>query len=212
MNSQIRNKFIISSVIATLVFGITGSALVSGSQTESQKKPATRKMANKNKKKQVMKKSPAVAAQQPKPAPVPVPAPKVAARSKGIPKTLRRIAKRPTVNRTRGVFSSRGTGRRPVPAPVIKTAAKPSSVSASFSGKASWYSFSRNHGMFAAMRGYRGKKVRVTGPRGTIIVTINDYGPQKYTGKIIDLSAEAFKACIGPLSKGVGNVKIEVLN
>lgn len=85
-------------------------------------------------------------------------------------------------------------------------------VASGMSGKASWYSFSRNHGMFAAMRGYRGRSVRVSGPRGSVIVKINDYGPAKWTGRIIDLSAESFKATVGPLSRGVGWVKIEILN
>lgn len=195
-----------------LVFGLTGSALVRGDQKELQKeKPVIRKLANKHKNKtQAAKKTKAV--QLPKTASKP----KVAVKPASRPKTLRKIFRKMAANPTRRVYSSRGSVRRtapaPVPKPVVNAASKASTVSAVFSGKASWYSFSRNHGMFAAMRGYRGKKVRVTGPKGTIIVTINDYGPQKYTGKIIDLSAEAFKAAIGPLSKGVGSVKIEILN
>lgn len=212
MNTETRNKLIISSTIAMLVFGLTSSALVRGDQKKLQEeKPVIRKLASKNKNKtQAAKKAKAV--QLPESAAKL----KVAVKPASTPKTLRRISRKLAANPTRPVYSSRGSVRRtapaPVPKPVVNAAAKASTVSAVFSGKASWYSFSRNHGMFAAMRGYRGKRVRVTGPKGTIIVTINDYGPQKYTGKIIDLSAEAFKAAIGPLSKGVGSVKIEILN
>lgn len=199
MDYEARNKLIIGAMFAGLVFNFAATAAaINDDRGPVKEKPIVRKPASKHKTKPIQK----IKVVQP-----PKPATKTKAANKTIskPKALRRIAQAPA-NATRRVFSSRGSVRRVAPA------AKPSTVSVAFSGKASWYSFRRNHGMYAAMRGYRGKRVRVTGPKGTIIVVINDYGPQKYTGKVIDLSAEAFKACIGPLSKGVGYVKLEILN
>lgn len=201
MNYEIRNILAVVSVIAGLIFSFTGSTLIFGDNKDMPKEaPAARKLINKHKSK-LKTAQKAKAAQSTKPVPQAKNTRSPASKSK----TLRRIAKKSTASTLRSNYSSRGVVRR------TASVAKASTVAATFSGKASWYSFSRNHGMFAALRGYRGKSVRVTGPKGTIIVNINDYGPQKWTGKVIDLSAEAFKAAIGPLSKGVGYVNIEIL-
>ena len=45
----------------------------------------------------------------------------------------------------------------------------------------------------------------------SVIVTINDYGPELWTGRIIDLDKVAFEA-IGNLKGGVMPVRIEVVN
>ena len=51
-------------------------------------------------------------------------------------------------------------------------------------------------------------KVTNTDNGKSVIVRVNDRGPNKRLGRIIDLSREAFKK-IAPLSKGVVYVKIE---
>lgn len=80
-------------------------------------------------------------------------------------------------------------------------------------GEASWYGGGiREYKMCAAMRGFRGKKVRVTNLNNgrKVTVIINDYGPATWTGRKIDLSKAAF-ARIGALSAGVmRRVKVEV--
>ncbi|MFA6304751.1 MAG: RlpA-like double-psi beta-barrel domain-containing protein [Patescibacteria group bacterium] len=83
-------------------------------------------------------------------------------------------------------------------------------------GQASWYSWKK--GLFAASRDFpKGTKLKVTNQangkyRGkSVVVEVNDYGPQIQTNRIIDLDKVAFKE-IGLLSSGVMPVKIEVLH
>ena len=57
----------------------------------------------------------------------------------------------------------------------------------------------------------RGTKLRVYhGPR-SVVVVVNDYGPERWTGVDIDLSRGAFMV-LAPLQKGRINVRIEVLH
>ena len=81
-------------------------------------------------------------------------------------------------------------------------------------GEASWYAW--QDGLFAASRDFpQGTRLRVTNQsagenRGkAVIVTVNDYGPQLWTGRIIDLDKEAYES-IGNLKGGVMPVKLEV--
>lgn len=85
-----------------------------------------------------------------------------------------------------------------------------------FVGEASWYAW--KGGNFAASRDYpKGTRLKVTnitlGSKNfnkSIIVTINDYGPEEWTGRIIDLDKVAFRQ-IGYLGGGVMPVRIEVI-
>lgn len=85
-------------------------------------------------------------------------------------------------------------------------------------GLASWYGaelhgnktasgerFNKN-ALTAAHRSIRlGTKVKVTANGKSVVVRINDRGPHKKTGKIIDLS-ERVAIVLGIKSKGVGRV------
>jgi len=84
-------------------------------------------------------------------------------------------------------------------------------------GEASWYAWQSHEGFYAASRDYpKGTKLKVTNQsagssRGkSIIVEIDDYGPELWTGRIIDLRKEAFDA-LASLSQGVISVKIELV-
>lgn len=72
-------------------------------------------------------------------------------------------------------------------------------------GVASWYSSWCN---CTAMRQWRGRRVRVSGPAGSMVVKINDYGPAKWTHRIIDLNPTTFQAVCGPLTKGTCTVRV----
>ncbi len=77
-------------------------------------------------------------------------------------------------------------------------------------GLSSWYGVP---GMVAAHRTFpRGTKLRVTNQANgkSVTVTVAGYGPQPYTGRILDLSKDAF-AQIAPLGQGVISVKVEEL-
>jgi len=83
-------------------------------------------------------------------------------------------------------------------------------------GEASWYSW--KGGLYAASRDFpKGTKLKVTNQsagsnRGkSVIVEVNDYGPELWTGRIIDLDKVAFNA-ISNLRAGVTSVKIEVID
>jgi len=83
-------------------------------------------------------------------------------------------------------------------------------------GEASWYAY--KNGDFAASRDFpKGTQVKVTNQAvganqgKSVIVTINDYGPELKTNRIIDLDKIAFKK-ISNLSDGIMPVKIEVIN
>lgn len=83
-------------------------------------------------------------------------------------------------------------------------------------GKASWYNqalfkyFKYKNGDFAASRQYpKGTKLRVKNLENDkiVIVTVNDYGPDKWTGRIIDLDVSAFKKLAW---KGLGTIDVSV--
>lgn len=76
-------------------------------------------------------------------------------------------------------------------------------------GIASWYAYTGT--MACASRMFpRGTWLRVTNRENgkQVFVQVNDYGPQRGTGKMIDLDSVAFKK-IAPLGKGVIEVKAE---
>lgn len=91
-------------------------------------------------------------------------------------------------------------------------------------GKASYYDYSlkdapdysKTH-LTAAVRDWpRGTELRVCvvdDPGRCVIVRVNDYGPQKalHPDRIIDLSSAAFLK-LAPLSKGVIDVTVEIIN
>ncbi len=88
--------------------------------------------------------------------------------------------------------------------------------SGSTDGVASWYdqsrykSFKYQGGNFTASRDYpKGTKLKVTRLKtGTsIIVTVNDFGPELKTGRIIDLDKKAFKQ-LG--STGAGEIYVSI--
>jgi rare lipoprotein A (peptidoglycan hydrolase) len=91
-------------------------------------------------------------------------------------------------------------------------------------GKASWYNqalfkyFKYRNGDYAASQQYpKGTKLRVKclkdeardvcNEEKTVIITVNDYGPEKWTGRIIDLDVSAFKK-LG--WKGLGWILVSV--
>ena len=63
----------------------------------------------------------------------------------------------------------------------------------------------------AASRVYpRGTWLQVWNNKAIVVVRVNDYGPEEWTGKDIDLSSYAFKQ-LSPLSRGVIAVRINEL-
>ena len=89
-------------------------------------------------------------------------------------------------------------------------------------GRASWYSLPGRRtangerfnprAMTAAMRGFRGRKVKVINManKKSVTVRINDHGPARYTGRVIDLSKGSF-ARIASTGQGViSRVKLYV--
>ena len=90
----------------------------------------------------------------------------------------------------------------------VKPAASPHGSSTLW-GEASWYASNCN---CTAMRIWRGRAVWVRGPVGEVRVRINDYGPAKWTGRIIDLNPNSFQAVCGRLSKGVCDVRVTLLD
>lgn len=86
-----------------------------------------------------------------------------------------------------------------------------------YDGIASYYNQSRykyfnyKNGNFAASRDYpKGTKLKVTRLKTgkSIIVTVNDYGPELKTNRVIDLDTYAFKQ-LGSLGAGLIYVKVE---
>jgi len=83
-------------------------------------------------------------------------------------------------------------------------------------GEASWYAW--KNGDFAASRDFpKGSKLKVINQSAgknqgkAVIVTVNDFGPEAWTKRIIDLDKAAF-AKIGNLRGGILPVKIEVVD
>lgn len=76
-------------------------------------------------------------------------------------------------------------------------------------GIASWYNYRKC--LCAASRHYaKGTRLKVTRLKTgmSVIVTVNDYGPEEWTGRLIDLDAVAFKK-IGSLGAGLVYVSVE---
>jgi rare lipoprotein A (peptidoglycan hydrolase) len=83
-------------------------------------------------------------------------------------------------------------------------------------GIASWYdqsrykSFSYKGGNFAASRDYsKGTKLKVTRNKtgASVIITVNDYGPELRTGRILDLDKQAFQQLA---STGAGEIYVTI--
>lgn len=56
-----------------------------------------------------------------------------------------------------------------------------------------------------------GTLIEVSGPKGALVLPVYDRGPY-VPGRELDISAEAFKLIVGPLSQGVGTVTYRVMN
>src|SRR3989344_7287111 len=87
-------------------------------------------------------------------------------------------------------------------------------------GLASWYdqsrygTFGHQNGLFAASRDYpKGTRLQVSRLKTgrSIIVTVNDYGPELRTGRLIDLDKLAFES-IASLAAGEVNVNVQLIN
>lgn len=82
---------------------------------------------------------------------------------------------------------------------------------ASFYNQSRYKAFGYKNGNFAASRDYpKGTKLKVTRLKTgkSIIVTVNDHGPELKTGRIIDLDTYAFKQ-LSSLGAGLIYVKVE---
>ena len=79
-------------------------------------------------------------------------------------------------------------------------------------GEASWYArgLKRPDALTAASRTWpRGKRLLVIHPgnRRAVVVRVNDYGPEAWTGRVLDLSRGAAQL-LGIVKKGYGEVII----
>lgn len=93
-------------------------------------------------------------------------------------------------------------GKKPVPAP------DPVPTGASQVGTASWYDYGSTP--TCAHRDYpAGTRLLVinNSTGASVIVTVNDYGPAAWTGRVIDLNSVAF-SMIAPLSQGLVEVTV----
>ncbi len=84
---------------------------------------------------------------------------------------------------------------------------------ASFYDQSKYKSFSYKNGLYTASRHYpKGTKLKITRLLSgkSIIVTVNDYGPESRTGRLVDLDKQAFKQ-IASLGAGLIYVKVEKL-
>lgn len=84
---------------------------------------------------------------------------------------------------------------------------------ASFYDQSRYRSFGYKNGLFAASRHYpKGTKLKITRllTGKSIIVTVNDYGPESRTERLVDLDKAAFKQ-IASLGAGLIYVKVESL-
>lgn len=117
----------------------------------------------------------------------------------------------------KAVGDSGGVPKTPPSPP--KKATAPATVPTAGVLKATYYdyglkgnpNYSRENSTCASRDYSRGTMLKVTNPEtgASVVCRVNDYGPQAWTGKHIDLSSYAFKQ-LAPLSKGVIVVKIEV--
>lgn len=83
---------------------------------------------------------------------------------------------------------------------------------ASFYNQARYRSFAYKNGNFAASRIYpKGTKLKITRllTGKSIVITVNDYGPEERTGRLLDLDTSAFKQ-LGSTKVGVIYVKVEL--
>lgn len=84
---------------------------------------------------------------------------------------------------------------------------------ASFYDQSRYRSFSYKNGLFVASRHYpKGTKLKITRllTGKSVVVTVNDYGPESRTGRLVDLDKFAFKK-IASLGTGLIYVKVEPL-
>gem|GEM_PF-5996886 len=89
-------------------------------------------------------------------------------------------------------------------------------------GRASWYSLPGRRtangeifkpgAMTAAMRGFRGRRVKVVNMsnKKSVMVRINDHGPARYTGRVIDLSVGSFAKIASTRQGVIPRVKVYV--
>ena len=103
--------------------------------------------------------------------------------------------------------------------PVKIATAKPQQATKSVKGVSSWYNYklngtewSKSHDTCASRIFKRYSTVKVTNidNRKSVECYVNDFGPEAWTGREIDLSSHAF-AQLADLSQGLINVKIEQL-
>lgn len=101
----------------------------------------------------------------------------------------------------------------PAPRPVTQTASGPKAEGpAANTGRASWYALGlpQPDALTCASRTYpRGSYIHVTNLSNgrTVICRVNDYGPEAWTGRVIDLSRGSFTV-IDSLSRGVTTVEL----
>ncbi len=101
----------------------------------------------------------------------------------------------------------------PTPRTVIQAASGPKAEGpAANTGRASWYALGlpQPDSLTCASRTYaRGSYIHVTNLSNgrTVICRVNDYGPEAWTGRIIDLSRGSFTV-IDSLSRGVTTVEL----
>jgi len=125
---------------------------------------------------------------------------------KGLKETVYKITYKNGKQQKKEKLSSRVVKKPVDEVVVIGTKVK---VGKTKKGVASWYRF--KNGMFCATRMWpRGTWLRVTSQENgkQIFVQVNDFGPMRGTGKMIDLDAVAFEK-LAPLGKGVLGVKVE---
>ena len=78
-------------------------------------------------------------------------------------------------------------------------------------GTASWVRASLG-AHYLASRLPKGTRLRITGPLGSVVRTVNDYGPSRkvFPGRIVDLSRHDFTVVCGSPSIGVCRVTVAV--
>lgn len=120
---------------------------------------------------------------------------------------------KPTVNIA---VRSSAAGGIQIQAPATPTPAPPSlgRGSSAMNGKASWYALGlpQPDALTCASRTFpRGSFLHVTNLRNhrTVVCRVNDYGPEAWTGRIIDLSRGSFTQ-IDNLSAGTAPVELRV--
>lgn len=79
-------------------------------------------------------------------------------------------------------------------------------------GRASWVRASLG-GAYLAARLPKGTRLRVCGPRGCIVGTVNDYGPSRriVPHRVVDLSRAYFRRVCGDPAKGTCRVRVAIV-